>query len=98
MPAQASVAEMRAHPRFRVFKRAKAVFNANSSVLDCIMRDLSEGGARLSCAQAWQLPERFSLVLVAERALRDVRVAWRSLNELGVAFLSPPRPALRLHL
>ncbi|PZF76831.1 PilZ domain-containing protein [Aestuariivirga litoralis] len=88
--------ERRAHPRHRVFKWAKAVFNAHGSVVDCVMRDLSAGGARLSCASAAQLPEQFQLLFVAERELRDVRVAWRSLTELGVQFLSPPRKALHL--
>ena len=88
--------ERRAHPRHRVFKRVKAVFNANNSIIDCTMRDLSLGGARLSCAQAVLLPETFVLVFMAEREMRDVRVAWRKFNEVGVQFMSPPRNALRL--
>lgn len=82
----------------RVFKRAKAVFNANSGVMDCIMRDLSEAGARLACAQAAQLPDRFQLVVVTEREMREVRVIWRSLEELRVEFVSPPRRASHLLL
>lgn len=90
--------ERRAHPRRKVLKRVKAVFNANQSVLDCLMRDVSVGGARLSCGQAGQLPQTFQLVFMAEREMRDVRVAWRKHNELGVQFLSPPRKALHLLL
>ena len=90
--------ERRAHPRYKVLKRVKAVFNANRSVLDCVMRDISLGGARLSCAQPAQLPDQFQLVFMAEREMRDVRVAWRSLDQLGVEFLSPPRKALHLLL
>ena len=90
--------ERRAHPRRRVLKKVKAVFNANRSVFDCIMRDVSTGGARLSCTQATQLPDSFALVFMTEREMRDVRVVWRSLNELGVAFQSPPRKALHLLL
>ena len=90
--------ERRAYPRRRVIKRVKAVFNANGSVIDCVMRDLSLGGARLSCASPSQIPDEFQLVLVGEREMRDVRVAWRSLTEMGVQFLSPPRKALHLLL
>ena len=79
-----------------MFKRVKAVFNANNSIIDCTMRDLSLGGARLSCGQAVLLPETFVLVFMAEREMRDVRVAWRKFNEVGVQFMSPPRNALRL--
>ena len=96
--AHASTHERRAHPRRRVLKKVKAVFNDNRSVLDCIMRDVSVGGARLSCAQATQLPDGFVLVFMTDREMRDVRVVWRRLNELGVAFLSPPRKALHLLL
>ena len=90
--------ERRAHPRQRVFKRVKAVFNANGSVVDCVMRDISAGGARLACGSAALLPEHFKLVFLSEREMRDVRVAWRSLTELGVQFLSPPRKVLHLLL
>ena len=88
--------ERRAHPRHRVLKRVKAVFNTNRSVVDCLMRDLSQGGARLACEQASLLPDEFVLVFTSEREMRDVRVAWRRFNELGVQFLSPPRKALHL--
>lgn len=88
--------ERRAHPRRKVLKRVKAVFNGNSSVLDCLMRDVSAGGARLTCDQVAQLPDTFQLVFLTEREMRDVRVAWRKPNELGVAFMSPPRKAFHL--
>ena len=87
------VEERRVHPRRRVLKRVKAVFNANNSVMDCVMRDVSLGGARLSCSQAALLPDNFRLVFIAEREMRDVRVAWRGLSEVGVQFMSPPQKA-----
>ena len=92
-----SPADRRAHPRHRVFKRVKAILD-NRSVIDCVMRDVSAGGARLACRQAALLPAQFQLVFMAEREMRDVRVAWRGINEIGVAFTSPPRKALHLLL
>ena len=88
--------DQRASPRRRVFKRVKAVFNASQSVIDCVMRDISEGGARLSCVQAAGLPAQFGLVFLAEHEMRDVRVVWRKLDEVGVAFTSAPRRAPHL--
>jgi hypothetical protein len=85
--------DRRAYPRQRVLKRVKIIFNANQSVIDCVMRDVSYGGARLACANAAQLPPRFALVFLAEREMRDVRVAWRKFDEVGVQFLSPLRKA-----
>lgn len=96
--AHVASGERRVHQRHRVLKPVKAVFNANQSVLDCVMRDVSLGGARLHCTQAMQLPEQFQLIFMAEREMRDVRVAWRKHDQLGVAFLSPPRKVLHLLL
>lgn len=86
--------ERRAHPRHKVLKRAKIGFNSGQSVMDCLMRDLSAGGARLSCDQV-ALPDRFQLVFLIEREMRDVRVVWRMLNQIGVEFVSPPRRAFQ---
>jgi len=96
--AHVASGERRAHQRHRVLKPVKAVFNANQSVIDCVMRDISLGGARLSCGQAMRLPEHFLLVFTADREMRDVHVAWRKHDQLGVAFVSPPRKALHLLL
>ncbi len=95
--AHLSPAERRAYPRQRVFKRVKAIF-LNRSVIDCVMRDVSVGGARLACRQAALFPDRFQLVFMNEREMRDVRVAWRGIDEIGVQFTSPPRKALHLLL
>ncbi|WP_421695203.1 PilZ domain-containing protein [Aestuariivirga sp.] len=88
--------DRRAFPRRRVLKRGKIVFNSSKSVIDCMIRDLSQGGARLACSQTANLPETFSLVSVSERELREVRIAWRQIGEVGVQFVSEPRKALRL--
>lgn len=94
--AQTLRPDRRASARHRVLKRGKAVFNDNKSVIDCMIRDLSSGGARIACTQAANLPDTFVLLSVPERELRSVRVAWRHMGELGVEFLSEPKKALRL--
>lgn len=91
-------AERRAAPRRRVFKRAKAVINGFRSVVDCTVRDLSPGGARIACGHCLALPERFHLVMLAEREMREVRVAWRRHDEAGLQFLSAPLRAVHLQL
>lgn len=95
--AQTIEPDRRRHVRRRVLKHGKALFNDQKSIIDCTVRDLSEGGARLSCSQALSLPNAFLLILVADRQMRKVRVAWRRAEELGVEFLSgPEKPLLRL--
>ena len=94
--AQTLNPDRRTFPRHRVLKRGKVVFNTNQSVIDCTVRDLSQGGARIACPQASALPDTFVLVFVSEREVRDVRVAWRRMSEMGVEFVSGPRSSFRL--
>lgn len=90
--------DRRAFPRRRVFKHAKAVFNGFRSVIDCTVRDRSLGGVRIACDQTIALPEWFHLVLLPEREMREVRLAWRRPGEAGLQFQSGPIRALNLQL
>lgn len=96
--AQLAPIERRKSPRLRVLKKGKLILPNNVSVIDCIIRDQSDMGARLSCEQWSTLPNELQLMFHAIREVRFVRVVWRHDGELGVQFLSPPRPALRMHI
>jgi hypothetical protein len=90
--------DRRYSPRVRVLKKGKLILPNHSSVLDCVIRDVSGTGARLSCESAGLLPGELELVFHAVREVRQVEVVWRRHDELGVKFLSPPRLALNLHV
>jgi hypothetical protein len=90
--------ERRASPRARVLKHGKLIFANRKSVFDCVVRDISEGGARIACAHAGILPTELQLMLCSSRDVRDVRVVWRRPDQVGVQFLSPPRKAGHLHV
>lgn len=79
----------RGHQRHRRLKEAKIVFNNGASVIDCVVRDWSEGGARLKCSQAVALPRHFFLLLRAEWLMYPVELRWRRLEEAGVMFTGP---------
>ena len=58
-----------------------------TSLGDCNLLDISDGGARLSFNRPAELPEHFLLVLsLNEGAFRRCEVRWRSETELGVQF------------
>jgi len=80
--------ERRDEARGRAIRGAKIVFNNKQSVLDCVIRDISGTGARLRVDGAATLPERFLLRLPAREGVveRPVRVVWRSVGDVGVAF------------
>jgi hypothetical protein len=80
-------ADRRKSPRRRVFKHGKALLNHNSSILDCIIRDVSDSGARIRVDHVSGLPVLFELRIVGEGAPRKVRVVWRSELQVGVEFL-----------
>jgi hypothetical protein len=95
---QVAPAERRTSPRMKVFKKGKLILPNNISVFDCTIRDISETGARLTCEQTGMLPNELQLMFHAIREVRYVRVVWRRSGELGVQFLTPPRPASNLHI
>jgi two-component system cell cycle response regulator len=85
-------AEHRAKPRQRVLKAAKIVMS-DWMAIDCVVRDISDTGARLKVGGAAQLPHKFKLVMIAENTIRDVQVAWYLADSVGVAFIGEPKRA-----
>ncbi len=55
----------------------------------CVLKDVSQGGARLAVADGGTAPDVFLLVLGPELQ-RWCQVAWRADREVGVQFISPP--------
>lgn len=71
-----------------------------SGRLNCVVRNLSNGGARIACIET--LPDEFILRLTPGRGRpRSCRVAWRRGDEVGVQFvdvLPPDGPSTRTRL
>jgi hypothetical protein len=79
--------------RTRVLKVGKIVTLNNWSVVDCCVRDWSETGARLKCADQLAVPNEFRLVMPGDNTIRDARVVWRREELLGVMFISAAKTA-----
>jgi len=58
--------------------------------MDCVILNISEGGAKLRPADMPACPNRFALQLDGNRS-RDCEVVWRKQDFLGVRFVSPWR-------
>jgi len=80
------MSEKRAKQRQRVLKSAKIRLN-RGGIIDCTIRDISEGGARLRVASPLGIPEFVELVFGDETA-RPCRVVWRKEAQIGVEFQS----------
>ena len=89
--AARSASEKRAAPRTPTFLRARAICRPDDSPVECLITDISVTGARLQFSDGGMdsLPERFDLLMVKSGQRPLVRVAWRTRDQMGVAFETP---------
>ena len=83
---QDSMQERRKLVRSRALKGAKIVLG-NASVIDCAVRNVTNGGARVQIANTIDLPDDLGLTFDGGRSFRPCRVVWRSVTETGVEFI-----------
>ena len=78
--------ERRLHDRRRETKSARILIEGHSGRTDCIVRDLSETGAKLAFPTPCSLPKKFRL-LINETGTFDCEIARVSGLDYGVKFL-----------
>ena len=78
--------EHRRSPRQRSLKGGTITFGTYPSV-DCIIRNISDKGARLEVQSAAAVPDHFMLLIKPELLKRSCRVAWRENQNIGVQFV-----------
>jgi hypothetical protein len=80
--------EKRLAPRRNTAIPALLVYNGGRGRTDCIIRNLSDSGAKLEIAgSVASIPNTFDLMAPGHRP-HPCRVVWRTLKELGVQFQS----------
>ncbi len=77
--------EKRTSPRHKVLKHGTLAFGGGGSI-DCMVRNISSGGARLDVANPLGLPRSFTLVIESDQLVRHCRPVWSSDVRIGVAF------------
>jgi hypothetical protein len=77
--------EKRVTPRHRVLKHGMLAFGGGGGI-DCTVRNISSGGARLDIANPVGLPQSFTLFIQADQFMRRCRAVWSSEQRIGVAF------------
>ncbi len=78
--------DRRQHPRSHILRRARIVFRRGYSTLDCVILDISSGGARLKVSEWLGLPDRFQL-RIEKGPVHEVEVRHRSMDVTGVEFV-----------
>ena len=77
--------ENRTSPRHRVFKQGTLVFAGGGSV-DCMVRNISEGGARVEVDSPVGLPPSFTFLIKADHFQRQCHSVWSQDKRFGLAF------------
>lgn len=57
------------------------------STFECVIRNLSETGAKIHCDHQIVLPDVFDLVIAKMSERRRARAIWRRREEIGLKFL-----------
>ncbi|GJD57916.1 PilZ domain-containing protein [Methylobacterium dankookense] len=81
--------ERRRQQRRRTYLGGAVTFNHGMQRLTCLVRDLSEDGARFAFSDGVMLPEAIDLAIDLHRETRRARIVWRGNDTVGVAFVRP---------
>ncbi len=78
--------ERRSFLRGRTYLGGQIAFNGRCSVMDCIVRNMSQNGARVAIESTVAVPREFDLMVQQKGESRRARMIWRNDKEIGVVF------------
>jgi PilZ domain len=78
--------ERRASRRQKSFLRGVVYFDKRRSETACLVRDLSEDGARIVLSQTITIPDIIELKIPQREQMLAARVEWRRADEAGLSF------------
>jgi hypothetical protein len=79
--------EKRKAARSRTLLGGVIAFNSRASTMDCQVRNLSAGGAKITFSNTAAVPDQFDLKIARKDCSFRARMVWRAPNEAGIAFL-----------
>lgn len=85
--------ERRGSRRSKSFLRGFVYVSRKRGALACLVRDLSEKGARIIFSDTVTLPDVVELYIPQREQTLRARVQWRRNDELGLDFIGTERPA-----
>lgn len=89
--------ERRLTPRHRTFLQGRVLFNSRRQSADCIIRELTDEGARLSFTDPAALPHAFELQIPNRDQILRVETIWNHGTDVGVIFVradAHPSPSI----
>jgi len=82
-----SPAEKRKSARKKSFLRGKIAYDRGAHSFDCIIRDISDTGARIDLPLDQIVPKQFVLIDMRTGNAYEVEVKWRKRSQFGLTFL-----------
>lgn len=79
--------ERRKIPRSRTYLTGRLAFNRKASTVDCVVRNLTEQGARIAFSRSNPTPADIEFCVPSRTAYRPARLVWRSETEAGLMFV-----------
>ncbi len=81
-----SFSEKRLRPRSRVFYGGDIIIDRDLSTVECHVKNLSDGGAKIVVLSGDLLPDRFDLIIRKTGKRHHAVVTWSHRREYGVAY------------
>jgi hypothetical protein len=81
--------EQRQSIRKKSFLRGCVYFNKRHNMVDCLIRDISDDGARIIFSDGVNLPDQVELHIPQKGQTFSAEVQWRQRDEVGLAFARP---------
>ena len=78
--------ERRAHPRPRTYLGGTIAFKQRTSVLTCVVRNLTSDGAKVTFEQGVIVPDDIDFVVPQRANTWRGRIVWRAPDSAGIAF------------
>jgi hypothetical protein len=82
--------ERRRSTRQRSYLGGKMVFNTRNTIVDCLVRNFTDGGAKVECPPFVMLPQDVDLTIESKGVQARARVIWRKDAQVGLAFTTGP--------
>lgn len=79
--------ERRSFHRGRTYLSGRIIFNNRFSTMDCLVRNMSQSGAKLIISSTVMVPVEFDLLVHNKGDSRRARLIWRSDTEMGIALI-----------
>lgn len=87
------MAERRGSQRQKSFLRGCVYFNKRRNAVDCLIRDISDAGARIIFSDTVSIPDVVDLYIPQKEQSVRAHVQWRHGEEVGLTFPDAVRAA-----